>query len=158
MKRAIPVSLLVYGSILAAAGVFGHLSNLGAKPALPMLIGMSGAVSAVCGGLMLRGCRCQAVAEYALGLGLYALAMQAVIGWRTATNGEEQRTAILIGATVLATACLGMLVWLFASPPSASGTTPAPAEPSEQAERVRTPTKTGNRSPRGASPHKSDQP
>jgi hypothetical protein len=135
VKRAISVSLLVYGSILAAAGVFGHLANLGAKPVLPILIGMSGAVSAVCGGLMLGRCRCQVVAEYALGLGLYALAMQAVIGWRTATNDEAHRTAILIGASVLATASLGMLVWLFESPPSASGATPAPAEPSEAAAR-----------------------
>ena len=156
MKRAISVSLLVYGSILAAAGVFGHLANLGAKPVLPMLIGMSGAVSAVCGGLMLGGHRCQVVAEYALGLGLYALAMQAVIGWRTATNDEANHTAILIGASVLATASLGMLVWLFESPSSAFGTTPAPAEPSKEAERGHPPAKTGNNSPPCASPHKSD--
>lgn len=124
VRRAIPVSLLLYGSVLAVVGVVGHWEGLGAKPALPVIIGASGALTAVCGGLMLRGRRCRTAAEYLTGLGLYALALQAIITGRAAASGEGPRVAIPIAASVLAAASLGLLGWLIRSPHSAFGGLP----------------------------------
>ena len=115
VKRAIPVSLLVYGSVLAVLGAAGHVAGVGAKPVLPALIGVSGVLSAICGGLMLRGRRCRAAAECVTVVGLYALALQAILGWGEVADGEAHRTAIPIVASVLTTASLGLLGWLIES-------------------------------------------
>ena len=156
MKFAISLAMLLHGSLLAVLGVVGHQAGLGVKPAFPLLIAASGAVMAICGGVMLAGRRCRTVAEYATALGLYGLAMQALIGWRTLGKEDGHGATMPIVCLILAALSLGLVVWLFEAPESTFGPRSAP-QPRDETKSARASDQAGQGHPAGVE-RKRDEP